>query len=53
MRFIFKTKSYPFRLLIKQEIIKLGYYISSNNAPTPIVNIYKREEKKKHRYPTR
>ena len=48
-----QNKILPFWLLIKQELIKIGYYISTNNAPTPIVNIYKREEKEKHRYPTR
>ena len=48
-----QNKILPFWLLIKQELIKTGYNISTNNAPTPIVNIYKREEKKRHRYPTR
>ena len=48
-----QNKILPFRLLIKQELIKLGYHISVNDAPTPIVNIYKKEERKKHRYPTR
>ena len=43
----------PFSSLIKQELIKLGYNISANNAPTPIIKIYRNEEKKRHRYPTR
>ena len=42
----------PFRLLIKQELIKLGYNISANDVPTPIINIYRKEERKQHRYPT-
>ena len=41
------------RLLIKQELIKTGYNISTNNAPIPIIDIYRKEEKKRHRYPTR
>ena len=46
-------KILPFNSLIKEELIKLGYNISANNAPTPIINIYRNEEKKQHRYPTR
>ena len=48
-----QNKILPFRLLIKQELMKTGYNISTNNAPTPIIDIYKKEEKKRHRYPTR
>ena len=46
-------KILPFWLLIKQELIKLGYNLSANDVPTPIINIYKKEERKQHRYPTR
>ena len=46
-------KILPFNSLIKQELIKLGYSISTNNAPSPIIKIYRNEEKKRHRYPTR
>ena len=49
----FRHKILPFRLLIKQELIKLGYNLSANDVPTPIINIYKKEERKQHRYPTR
>ena len=48
-----QNKILPFRLLIKQELIKTGFNISTNNAPTPIIEIYRKEEKKRHRYPTR
>ena len=41
-----QNKILPFRLLIKQELIKTGYNISTNNAPTPIIDIYKRDEKR-------
>ena len=43
----------PFLVLIKQELIKLGYNLSRNDVPIPITNIYKKEERKHHRYPTR
>ena len=43
----------PFPVLIKQELIKLGYNLSRNDVPIPITNIYKKEERKHHRYPTR
>ena len=46
-------KILPFSSLIKQELIKLGYNISANNVPTPIMNICRNEERKQHRYPTR
>ena len=46
-------KILPFNTLIKQELIKLGYSISTNNAPSPIIKIYRNEEKRRHRYPTR
>ena len=39
-------KILPFSSLIKQELIKLGYNISANNAPTPIIKIYRNDEKK-------
>ena len=48
-----QNKILPFRSLIKQELIKLRYNISANNAPTPIINIYRKEERKQHWYPTR
>ena len=48
-----QNKILPFRLLIKQELMKMGYNISTNNAPIPIIDIYRKEEKKRHRYPTR
>ena len=48
-----QNKILPFWLLIKQELIKLGYNISANNAPTPIIKIYRKEERTQHRYPTR
>ena len=48
-----QNKILPLRLLIKQELIKTGYNISTNNAPIPIIDIYRKEEKKRHRYPTR
>ena len=48
-----RHKILPFWLLIKQELIKLGYNLSANDVPTPIINIYKKEERKQHRYPTR
>ena len=46
-------KILPFNSGNKQELIKLGYSISTNNAPSPIIKIYRNEEKKKHQYPTR
>ena len=33
--------------------MKTGYNISTNNTPIPIIDIYRKGEKKRHRYPTR
>ena len=43
----------PFPILIIQELIKLGYKISKNYLPRPITNLYKKEGRKQHKYPTR
>ena len=44
------TTVLPFEDLIKQELIKLGYNISNNRLPRPIIDLY---GKKRHKYPTR
>ena len=60
-----KEKEYPqkglytqyslqlFPTVIKQELIKLGYKISKNYLPTLIKNLYIKEGRKQHKYPTR
>ena len=43
----------PFPLLVKQELIKLGYKLCKNLLPTPINTIYKKDGSKSHKYDTR
>ena len=44
----------PFPILIKQELIKLGYKISKKIIyPCLITNLYIKEGRKQHKYPTR
>ena len=43
----------PFPLLVKQELIKLGYKLCKNHLPIPINKIYKKDGTKPHKYDTR